>query len=191
MCTYASGLVHVYLPVRVCACTGACLYLWSPACTCACLGEVFPPWRRSSWRALVPGSPEPSSSRLSLSSQTSCGAWKGTRLPPWHSRPQPGLHLPPAQPQDAAALLAGKPASARPAPGGLAPAPPHSSALLSLPPAPARTKMGRASPQLLPPELSGHPQLPWLPPPAPPPSSPLLTRRPQSSGPCAPSSMAS
>lgn len=105
--------------------------------------------------------------------------------------PVPGLHLPPAQPQDAAALLAGKPASARPAPGGLAPAPPHSSALLSLPPAPARTKMGRASPQLSPPELSGHPQLPWLPPPAPPPSSPLLTRRPQSSGPCAPSSMAS
>lgn len=43
----------------------------------------------------MPGSPEPSSSRLSLSSQTSCGAWKGTRLPPWHSRPQPGLHLPP------------------------------------------------------------------------------------------------
>lgn len=93
--TYASGLTHVCLPVRVCAWACACLYLWPPACTCACLGEVFPPWRRSSWRALVPGSPEPSSSRLSLSSQTSCGAWKGTSVPPWHSRPQPGLNLPP------------------------------------------------------------------------------------------------
>lgn len=86
LCMRVCQYLCVHVPVFVC--------LWSPACTCVCLGEVFPPWRRSSQRALVQGSPKPSSSRLSLSSQTSCGAWKGTRLPPWHSRPQPGLNLP-------------------------------------------------------------------------------------------------
>ena len=50
--------------------------------------------------------------------------------------PVPGLHLPPAQPQGAAALPAGEPAPARGLPGSLAPAPPRSSALLSLLPPP-------------------------------------------------------
>lgn len=70
---------------------------------------------------------------------------------------------------------------------------PNSSAhqLSVVSPLPARTKMGRASPRPSAPELSGRPQLPRLPPPAPPPSSLLPTQRPQSSGPCAPSSTAS
>ena len=54
----------------------------------------------------------------------------------------------------------------------------------------SRTKMGMVSPQLLPPEFSGHPQLLLLPPP-PPPSSPLLTQRLRSSEPYMWSSMAS
>lgn len=42
----------------------------------------------------------------------------------------------------------------------------------------SRTKMGMASHQLLPTEFSGHPQLPLLPLPAPPPlSSPILTQK--------------
>lgn len=97
MCTYVHSwpCSRVSL-VRVCACTGACLYLWSPACTCACLGGNVPTLEKILLEvALVPGSQEPSSSGLSLSSQTSCGAWKGTRVPPWHSRPQAGLNLPP------------------------------------------------------------------------------------------------
>lgn len=50
LCMRVCRYLCVHVPVFVC--------LWSPACTCVCLGEVFPPWRRSSWRALVPGSPK-------------------------------------------------------------------------------------------------------------------------------------
>lgn len=101
--------------------------------------------------------------------------------------PVPGLRLPPAQPQDAAALLTGEPPTPTPAGCGLAPASRGSTSVsVSL-----RAKMGTGSPQLLPPEFSGSPLLPRLPPPALPPSSPALTRRPRSSGPYAQSSTGS
>lgn len=99
--------------------------------------------------------------------------------------PVPGLHLPPAQPEDAAALPAGT-------------LPTHLAARSASPQllcststsVSSRTKMGMVSPQLLLPEFSGHPQLPLLPPP-PPPSSPLLTQRLRSSEPYMWCSMAS
>lgn len=92
--------------------------------------------------------------------------------------PVPGLHLPPAQPQDAAALLAGNRPPCRAARGA-------SCRLLWTPPpflVSLRTKTGTASPRLSPPEFSGCPLLPLPPPPALL-SSPLLTRRPRSSEP--------
>lgn len=93
----------------------------------------------------------------------------------------PGLHLPPAQPQDAAALLAGTERLPAVAAGDPAPW------LLCSPPVSClspRTKMEMVSPQLLPPEFSGHSQLPLRPPSALPRlSNSLVTQRPQGSEP--------
>lgn len=100
----------------------------------------------------------------------------------------PGLHFPPTQSKDAAALPTGK----RP------PAVTTASTTLGLPRLNLhfltllRTKMAMASLRLSLPEFIGHPPPPpfWLPHLAAPPSSLLLTLRPQNSEPYTQSSMA-